>query len=209
MSVSTNLSGPENNPAFNYTSDNAASSAYTGALLISKVVLSIIEVGGTIKTRDNLLKKLINCVEGKCIVEGYVKPGSVKIINYSAGKIAGEYIEYNILYECLVCSPVEGDSLEAITKTITKAGIHAHVVDDANNIPIVVFIAREHYHGDQHFSSIHEGDRILVKTIGTRFELNDTCVCVIASLEAESIPSKSLQKISEKKRRLVINDSIP
>jgi hypothetical protein len=76
--------------------------------------------------------------------------------------------------------------LDATVKTITKAGIHATVEDDEGNSPITVFVARDHYQGDKQFNTITEGQAILVRVIGSRFELNDQYICVIANLDTYS-----------------------
>ena len=44
------------------------------AMITQRIPLSIIYVGKNIK--QALEKKISNEIEGKCIVEGYVKPGS-------------------------------------------------------------------------------------------------------------------------------------
>jgi hypothetical protein len=35
--------------------------------------------------------------------------------------------------------------VESICKTVTKAGIHTEVIDKNGNVPITVFIARDHH----------------------------------------------------------------
>ena len=119
---------------------------YIKSLLETKILLNITEVGGNIK--DNLEKKISSNTEGRCIVEGYIKPKSVIIKSYSSGKVMGDKIEFNAVYECMVTHPVEDMIIECTTKTITKAGIHAQVVemiDMKENIPITIFIARDHH----------------------------------------------------------------
>jgi DNA-directed RNA polymerase subunit E'/Rpb7 len=153
---------------------------YIKSLLNIKVVLSIKEVGRNVK--QNLEKKIISQIENKCIVEGFIQPNSVKIISYSSGNVISDLIEFHAIYECMVAHPTEGMLIEATSKTITKAGIHAQVVDEDGNIPITVFVAKDHHHIDQMFNSVVENDKITVKVIGIRYELNDPYICVIAKL---------------------------
>ena len=82
----------------------------------------------------------------------------------------------------MVCMPVEGMLMECTCKTVTKAGIHANVIDDEGNRPVTVFIARDHHYIDDRFQSIKENAQLTVKVIGIRFELNDLGICVIAKL---------------------------
>ena len=153
---------------------------YIKSLLAIKTVLSIKEVGKNVK--QNLEKKIVSQIENKCIVEGFIQPKSVKIISYSSGNIISDLIEFHVVYECMIAHPVEGMLMEAECKTITKAGIHAQVVDEDGNIPITVFVAKDHHHIDQLFNSIVENDKITVSVIGTRYELNDPYICVISKL---------------------------
>jgi hypothetical protein len=82
----------------------------------------------------------------------------------------------------MIAHPVEGMLMEAECKTITKAGIHAQVVDEDGNVPITVFVAKDHHHIDQLFNSVVENDKITVSVIGARYELNDPYICVISKL---------------------------
>ena len=154
---------------------------YMRSLLTYKITLSITEIGKNVK--QNLEKKLVSKNEGKCIVEGFVKPNSVKIISYSSGKVMGDRVEFTTVFECMISCPVEGMIIESSAKTITKAGIHAQVEDEDGTIPITVFIARDHHHLDAEFNVIKEGDKVTVKVIGIRYELNDPHICIIARLD--------------------------
>lgn len=159
---------------------------YSNSIINTKVTLFPTEIG-TIKTKENLQKTIAFYVEGKCTDQGYIKPKSVQIINYSSGNIKGDKIEFEVTFECKVCNPPEGMWLnDCIVKSKTKAGIHAHVVDDAGNTPITCFVLKEHFKDNNDFDNIEEEQKITVKIIGSRFELNDNCVEVIGNL----MPSK-------------------
>jgi DNA-directed RNA polymerase subunit E'/Rpb7 len=169
---------------------------YIKSLLEKKVFLKITDIGNNIK--PNLERMIASMVEGKCTVEGFIKPGSVNVINYSCGKVNGEYVEYHTVYECMVCHPVEGMDIECICKTLTKAGIHAEVIDQNGNIPITIFISRDHHMNHHEFGLVKEEGRILVKIIGIRFELNDPYICAIGRL---------LERIEEQgQKRLTIHE---
>jgi len=154
---------------------------YMKSVLTTKVLLPIVDVGKSIK--QNLEKVIVSKVEGRCIVEGFVKPDSVNILTYSAGKVANGFVEFHITYECMICHPVDGILIECYCKTITKAGIHAEVVDKSKNIPIVAFIARDHHINHHLFDKVVENSKLVVRVIGVRFELNDTNICIIGSLK--------------------------
>lgn len=153
---------------------------YIASVLETKIALSINEVGDGVK--KNLEDSIALKMEGKCIPQGYVKPASVKIMSYSSGKVNGDRIEFIAVYKCDVCFPIEGMLVECICKTTTKAGIHAEVIDSNGNVPIVVFVARDHHINNSAFENVEEKDKIVVKVVGTRFELNDPNICVIGNL---------------------------
>jgi DNA-directed RNA polymerase subunit E'/Rpb7 len=150
---------------------------YLQSMLTMKVMIPITQVGKNMK--NNLEKIISKKTEGKCIVEGFIKPNSVKILRYSSGTINNDFIEFQTVFECMVCHPVEGMLIECDAKTITKAGIHAEVTDENGSVPITVFIARDHHFTDRRFSDIKENMKIIVRVIGVRFELNDPYICVI------------------------------
>ena len=151
---------------------------YMKSILETKVILNIIEIGKTLK--QNLETKIIKKISGKCINEGYIQPKSVSVIKYSSGLVSNNYVEFCVLFECMCCLPVEGMEMECKCKTITKAGIHAQVIDSDGNIPVTVFVARDHHHLDNRFNNIKEDTMIRVRVIGVRYELNDPYICVIA-----------------------------
>jgi DNA-directed RNA polymerase subunit E'/Rpb7 len=166
------------------SSSAAADNIYTRVLINKKVVLKIVNIGTNIK---QVLEKAIAIqIEGKCIIEGYVKSGSIAVITFSSGVISAADIVFEVVFECLVCSPVEGMILRCIAKNITKAGIRAETSEDPS--PVVIFIARDHHYKSDYFSTVKENDTIQVKVIGQRYELNDKYVSVIAELLAMPLP---------------------
>ena len=60
-----------------------------------------------------------------------------------------------------------------------KAGIRASYYNHSES-PVTIFLARDHYASNPLFSKLTEGDIINVKVVGTRFELNDKNIYVIA-----------------------------
>jgi len=153
---------------------------YTKSLLTTKLSLSIREVGKNVK--QNLERMISKKMEGKCIPEGFVKPGTIKVMTYSSGLVNNENIDFNTVFECMICYPVEGMLVECTAKTITKAGIHAEVIDDVGTVPITVFVARDHHFTERNFSEIKENAKLTVRVAGVRFELNDPYICVIGKL---------------------------
>jgi DNA-directed RNA polymerase subunit E'/Rpb7 len=154
---------------------------YIRSVLQMKIALSIIEIG------KNLTQNLENVIrlktEGKCIAEGFIRPNSVRVLTYSSGAIKDDHVEFHTTYECMVCYPVKDMIVSCTVSEVTKAGIHAYVKDvDSDNVPITVFIARDHHSTSKYFNSIKEKATVDARIIGIRFELNDPSITTLAAI---------------------------
>lgn len=167
---------------------------YMKCMLEMFVLLLPSQIGTNGKTKENLRESIEYYIGGKCIVEGYVKPNSIQLVKYTNGTAKLDKIEFLVVFECLVCNPVEGMWLnDCKVKSVTKAGIHAHKYDENNNVPVTVFVIRDHYVHNPMFQSVQEDDNIDVKVIGQRFELNNKNIEVIAELaKVEENPKSKL-----------------
>jgi len=175
---------------------------YSRSLITRSITIPITNIGKNI--HDTIEKNVAAKFEAKCIVEGFVKPGSTKIVTYSSGVVKSTNIVFEVVFECYICSPVEGMLINCIAKNITKAGIRAESAEE-NPSPVVVFITRDHNYKIPEFSAIKENDRFNARVIGQRFELNDKYVSIIADL----VVPKEQKEYKEKpasKPRLVIED---
>jgi DNA-directed RNA polymerase subunit E'/Rpb7 len=173
---------------------------YSRCLITRNIVLPITNIGKNIK--EVIEENIKSNFESKCLVEGFIKPNSAKIITYSSGIIyRGSSVSFEVIFECEVCFPVEGMLVSCVAKNITKAGIRAESATEVPS-PVVVFIAKDHHYNVSHFNDVKEGDKINVRVIGQRFELNDKFVSIIGELvkEKEFIPTEN------KKPRIVIQD---
>jgi DNA-directed RNA polymerase subunit E'/Rpb7 len=171
---------------------------YSRSLITQHITLPITAVSKSLK--QTLEESIISTVEGKCIVEGFVKPKSIKIITYSSGVIKGDKVLFEIVYECEICFPVAGMLMNCSAKNITKAGIRAESADETPS-PFVLFIARDHYFANDYFNSIQENENFTARVIAQRFELNDKYISIIA----EVVPLKEAEKYkSTYKPKLVL-----
>ena len=163
----------------NSSSDSKTQNVYMQSLLTTKVTLKITEIGGNLK--DTLEKQIVKNVEGRCINEGYIRPNSVKILEYSSGNIVGEHVDFIVSYECMVCHPVENMKIQCTVHRVTQAGIHAQVIMDGV-VPLTIFVARDHNYMITLFSQIKENQEITVRIEGIQYSLNDPCITAIATL---------------------------
>jgi DNA-directed RNA polymerase subunit E'/Rpb7 len=111
----------------------------------------------------------------------------------------GADVTFEVMFECLVCRPVEGMRFRAIVKNITKAGVRAETNTEPS--PVVVFIARDHHYKSKGFSSLKEGDEINVRVIGIRYELNDRYISIIG----EHVPTKTGARRIPRKPKISIS----
>ena len=159
--------------------ENKTSSIFSKCLLSKNANLPVKFVGKNLK--KTLETKLKSEIEGKCIVEGFIKPESVEVLSYSSGVIQGNEARFNVVINCMVCYPVEGMMIQCIAKNITKAGIRGEVVGESPS-PIICFVSRDHHTNSPQFSSISEGDIFTCRVIGQKFELNDKYVSVLGEI---------------------------
>jgi len=152
---------------------------YSPCQITKNILLPMTAIGKNLQqTLENTITKMVG---GKCIVEGYVKPDSIRVITFSSGIVKGENILFDVVFNCEVCYPVSGMKLNCIARNITKAGIRAESSEEQPS-PFVLFIARDHYYASDYFNSIEENEKFVARVIAQRFELNDKYVSIIAEL---------------------------
>lgn len=170
---------------------------YINSALEKKIILNITEIGSNVI--EILTQKVNDIFVGKCIEEGFIKPNSINILSYSCGIVHGENIEFTVIFQCMICLPVERQRIKCSVKSITKAGIHAQV-KEKDVTPLHVFVAKEHHIKDNYFKQLEsdkdiEGVEIIIQVIGVRFEINDPYICVIAKLIKKDEQSGGNKKI--------------
>ena len=150
-------------------------------VLSRRVILPFYSVGSNI--RENIKKKLEENLYNKCTKEGYIKNKSIMILSYSSGIIEGDSVIFDVMFECEICHPVEGQLIKCQVKNITRAGIRAVYITKDNNSPITIFVARDHHYNNEEFSKITESQDITIQVIGIRYELNDETISVLGELK--------------------------
>jgi len=157
---------------------NKETGVYMTNLLTRKIHIPFNNVGKNIKnTLENVIKKQI---EGKCNIEGFIKPNSIKVLTYSSGILVENTVMFEVVFECLVCCPVQGMLIKCNVKNVTQAGIRATINEEIS--PIVAYVSRDHHYNNNYFNTIKENDDIVVRVIGQRYELNDPQVSLIGEI---------------------------
>jgi len=154
-------------------------SIYMKNILTRQISLAFQSIGSNIK--KTIKRTLENDLYGRCTKEGYIKKESINIISFSSGIINGNNVIFIVVFECLICHPVEGQIIKCKVQNITRAGIRALYKEE--NSPITVFVARDHHFNDEYFSKIKEDHEISIKVIGIRYELYDETIAVLGELK--------------------------
>ena len=156
-------------------------------VLTRTVELPFTKVGKNVK--ELITQKLVETLEGKCNIEGYIKNNSVRVINYTAGQLVSSNVQFIVMFKCLVCNPTENQKISVRALNITKAGIRAEALVSGES-PLDVFVARDHNYKNKTFATIKEGDEFIIRVIGQRYEINDPVISVLGELPAPRIRKK-------------------
>jgi len=193
---------------------------YMNTLLSRKIQVSFNKIGKNIK--EVLEKSVKRDIEGKCTIEGFVKSNSTKVLTYSSGVLFENKVEFDVVFECLVCCPVEGMLIKCNVKNKTQAGIRAVIgsgtgtgagtgttgATSEEKSPVVVYVSRDHHYNNKYFNTVNENDEITVRVIGQRYELNDEQVSVIGEIVEPKTDKYKKGGLMKKKPRLVISENI-
>ena len=132
------------------------------------------------------LSKLKKEIEGRCIREGYVKIGSVRILGRSLGKINQAYFTglpvYDIKFQAEVCNPPIGSIIECIVKDETKMGLVCQINDNDN--PLDIVIPSQWHFDNKKYTMLEPEMKVKVKVARKRHENGDNHISVVASLHS-------------------------
>jgi DNA-directed RNA polymerase subunit E'/Rpb7 len=181
-----------------FKNKNIIDGVYSNSLLSRKIHLPFNNVGANL--RQVLETQIKKEIEGKCSVEGYIKPDSTKIVSYSSGLLQSNVVSFEVVFECLVCCPVEGQNIKCVIKNITQAGIRAVINSDTS--PIVVYLSRDHHYNNEYFTKLSENEEITIRVIGQRYELNDPQVSVIGEFVKPKL-EKYIKKVDTKPKLVI------
>ena len=130
----------------------------------------------------NLEKCLRKEIEGICIKEGYVRPGSVNIISRSQGEL--DIVNFNgnttfiVKYEVDICNPQIGQIIECQIDDNNKSQADAFI-DNVDTTPLQINLPRTHHLGNSEFVALKKGDIIRMKVIAKGFKYKDKSITVI------------------------------
>lgn len=131
------------------------------------------------------IEKIVkNNIEGKCIKEGYVVPGSVIILKRSMGNLNNNQFNGNISFDLIIgakiCNIPVNSVIKAKVKKINKLGILAEL------LPLMIIVPREIHLSKEPFKDIKPGNEVELLVIGKTFDLNSKYISVYAKLNSET-----------------------
>jgi len=125
-------------------------------------------------------------LEGKCGPQGYVLPGSIKIIHTGKGELIdidfGKSYLFNMKIKCEICNPLPGLRFKAIVQANNKIGILAEggFFDNLGNLvpvlEVVVIKETVMLQNEVPTEDLVIGDEVNIEVLGRVYELNDTRV---------------------------------
>jgi hypothetical protein len=151
---------------------------YITSLITRKINIPMSECG---KNMTDILIHYLQPLEGKCIDEGYLKKGSIKIISHDSGKLFKHYITFVVVFEGSIALPTVNQQLVCEVESNTIAGLQCKLHMEVES-PFIIFLAKDHHMDNTEFFQCDVGSIIHVSVLGQRFSINDSNISVIAKL---------------------------
>ena len=132
------------------------------------------------------IEKIVkNNVEGRCIREGYVVPGTTIVLERSMGNLNNNQFNGNIIYDVKIGVKICNIPVNSVVKApiikINKLGLLAELG------PLMIIVPKEIHNNKDAFKDIKIGDEIELLIIGKTFELNSKKISVYARLSTGEV----------------------
>jgi DNA-directed RNA polymerase subunit E'/Rpb7 len=132
--------------------------------------------------QEILEQKLRETHEGKCNANGFIRPGSIKLLGRSMGVAENGRFTGNLLYDCKVsCEvlyPTAGSQMDAKVIKVNRMGAYA-VFEEA----IRILLPRDLHIGNVEFDELKEGDVVKVQLDRSRFQTKDAYIMAVGHLK--------------------------
>ena len=141
------------------------------------------------------IEKIVkNNVEGRCIREGYVVPGTTIVLERSMGNLNNNQFNGNIIYDVKIGVKICNIPVNSVVKApiikMNKLGLLAELG------PLMIIVPKEIHNNKDAFKDIKIGDEIELLIIGKTFELNSKKISVYARLSSSG--SQKMKVMSRK-----------
>lgn len=159
------------------------SDLYTHKILNTKIVVSNNEIDNNIEY--TIHQKLIDKVSNKCIEEGYIKDGSIKILYIDDGIInladLKGSIYFNVKYKAEICNPFENQILICNVLEINKTAIQGYI-ENRDNSPLNIFLTKQHNLNNDEYVNLKMNDEIKIQVLYKNYDFNDKQILVFSKL---------------------------
>ena len=126
--------------------------------------------------------------ESVCNKDGYIKSGSIEIINRSIGqsKIIDNktYVMYNVTYSADIITPSIGTKLKCVINSNNKMGLLGYIKgkddDTIEDSPYIIIIPRDYFGNDADIDSITIGDTINIEILNFRIKYMGKQIQIVA-----------------------------
>jgi DNA-directed RNA polymerase subunit E'/Rpb7 len=163
-------------------------------ILTSSIILNSNEINYNNDQIINIIKdKLKKKIGDKCSKEGYIIKDSIEILEISMGKLITSVLngstKFDVRFTCNLCYPKINQIIIADVESSNKLGISC-------KIQMLQIVIPKHHHLDKKkdetieqrnkilelFDTLKSNDKVKIKILGSRFELNDNKIFVIGEL---------------------------
>jgi DNA-directed RNA polymerase subunit E'/Rpb7 len=158
------------------------------------------------------IEKIVkNNVEGRCIREGYVVPGTTFVLERSMGNLNNNQFNGNIIYDVKIGVKICNIPVNSVVKApiikMNKLGLLAELG------PLMIIVPKEIHSNKDAFKDIKIGDEIELLIIGKTFELNSKKISVYARLSTSGankmkITARKGEKNTQNTQNKVVDASI-
>jgi DNA-directed RNA polymerase subunit E'/Rpb7 len=158
------------------------------------------------------IEKIVkNNVEGRCIREGYVVPGTTIVLERSMGNLNNNQFNGNIIYDVKIGVKICNIPINSVVKApiikMNKLGLLAELG------PLMIIVPKEIHSNKDAFKDIKIGDEIELLIIGKTFELNSKKISVYARLSTGGankmkITARKGEKNTQNTQNKVVDASI-
>lgn len=154
---------------------------FVKGIIHRRISLPITLATGPRDLQDVLLETISRLVEGRCAKEGFIRPKSCHILTFSAGTLHADEVDYEVVFDCMICCPAVHAIIDCAVVEMTKPGIRAETIDKPS--PIVVFIASEPFMLKKEFQDkMHKDATVRIRVVGQRYELNDMYISILGEI---------------------------
>ena len=157
-------------------------SIFVQSTLSRPIQIPVGDICGDVQVETVFKSVLERELEGKCAVEGYIKKGSIVVSKYSVGILKEHQVGFTVDFTADVLYPVKDQILKCVVLGPNHYGLHCKLLADDQTDACDVYIPRDHHHPTARLNKYAAGSEIEVKVSGSRFEVNDAQITVIASI---------------------------